>query len=325
MLLNNQRGCNKIMTENTSSDSMFHKMVLISNLYYKEKLSQHQIAKKLNISRPWVSKLLSRAEELGIVKIEVLSPFTNNVDMENALIKKYNLKYAGVIQNHSPSSDNVAFAAANYFISELRTKDIVGVGWGKSVSRLISKTPAVYFPEVQLIPLSGSFGNTLSVLPNYNTIQLAERINGIAKVFHTPMVCSQEEYRTFMVNKRTQAFLQMAEHANIILLGIGVFETSIVPQYGILEPNEIEELKQKNALGDVGLKYFDKYGNVVETEKTKLLIKADIIKASKNARTVIGIAEGLNKVNIIDVALSLNLFHAFFTDEQTASALLDVK
>ena len=295
------------MTTNTSSDSMFHRMVLISNLYYKEKLSQQQIAKKLNISRPWVSKLLARAEELGIVKIEVLSPFTNNTAMENALIKKYNMKYVGVIQ----SSENVAFAAANYFISELRTKDVVGVGWGKSVSNLIEKTPSVYFPEVQLIPLSGSFGNTLNVLPNYNTIQLAEKINGIAKVFHTPLVCSKEEYHTLMSNKRTQQFIQLAEHANILLLGIGVFETSIVPQYGILEPHEIEELKQKNALGDVGLKYFDKQGNVVETEKTKMLIKADIVKASKNARTVIGIAQGLNKVNIIDVALSLNLFHAF--------------
>ncbi len=308
------------MTTNTSSDSMFHRMVLISNLYYKEKLSQQQIAKKLNISRPWVSKLLARAEELGIVKIEVLSPFTNNTAMENALIKKYNMKYVGVIQ----SSENVAFAAANYFISELRTKDVVGVGWGKSVSNLIEKTPSVYFPEVQLIPLSGSFGNTLNVLPNYNTIQLAEKINGIAKVFHTPLVCSKEEYHTLMSNKRTQQFIQLAEHANILLLGIGVFETSIVPQYGILEPHEIEELKQKNALGDVGLKYFDKQGNVVETEKTKMLIKADIVKASKNARTVIGIAQGLNKVNIIDVALSLNLFHAFFTDEKTASALLSI-
>ena len=267
-----------------------------------------------------MSKLLARAEELGIVKIEVLSPFTNNTAMENALIKKYNMKYVGVIQ----SSENVAFAAANYFISELRTKDVVGVGWGKSVSNLIEKTPSVYFPEVQLIPLSGSFGNTLNVLPNYNTIQLAEKINGIAKVFHTPLVCSKEEYHTLMSNKRTQQFIQLAEHANILLLGIGVFETSIVPQYGILEPHEIEELKQKNALGDVGLKYFDKQGNVVETEKTKMLIKADIVKASKNARTVIGIAQGLNKVNIIDVALSLNLFHAFFTDEKTASALLSI-
>lgn len=311
--------------KNASSDSMFYKMVLISNLYYKDKMSQQEIAKKLNISRPWVSKLLARAEELGIVKIEVLSPFVNNVAMENALMEKYHMKYVGVIQNDNSSTDNVAFAAANYFVAELHEKDVVGVGWGKSVSRLIAKTPSVYFPEVQLVPLSGSFGNTLSVLPNYNTIQLSEKLNGMAKVFHAPMVCSsQEEYQALISNEHTQKFLNMAENANIILLGIGVFETSIVPQYGILEQNEIEELKQKKAIGDVGLSYFDKYGNLVETQKTKKMIKTNIIKASKNARTVIGIADGINKVNIIDVALSLNLFTAFFTDEKTASALLSI-
>lgn len=61
----------------------------------------------------------------------------------------------------------------------------------------------------------------------------------------------------------------------------------------------------------MGLSYFDKHGNLVETEKTKQMIKANIIKASKNARTVIGIAGGMNKVPIIDVALSLHLFTAF--------------
>lgn len=312
-------------TTNDSSDAMFNKMVLISNLYYKNKMSQQEIAKKLNISRPWVSKLLARAEELGIVKIDVLSPFTNNITIENALIKKYHMKYAGVIKNEDPSQNNVALAAAHYFISELRQKDVVGVGWGNYVSSMISKVPSIYFPQVQLIPLSGSFGNTLNVLPNYNTIQLSEKLHGIAKVFHIPMVCSSiEEYQTLISNERTQQFLNMAEHADILLLGIGIFETSIVPQYGILEPQEIEQLKQKHALGDVGLKYFDKHGNVVETEKTNMLIKADIVKASKNARTVIGIADGLNKVNMIHVALSLNLIDAFFTDEQTACALLDI-
>ena len=200
--------------KNNSSDSMFYKMVLISNLYYKEKLSQQEIAKKLNISRPWVSKLLARAEELGIVKIEVLSPFANNVAMENALMEKYHLKYAGVIQDDN--LDNVAFAAANYFVSELHEKDVVGVGWGKSVSKLIAKTPSVYFPEVQLVPLSGSFGNTLSVLPNYNTIQLSQKLNGIAKVFHAPMVCSsQQEYQTLVSNEHTQIFLKLRNFHNV--------------------------------------------------------------------------------------------------------------
>ena len=56
-----------------NNDAMLDRITLIATLYYKDKLSQQEIAKKLNISRPWVSKLLTRAEELGIVKIEIES------------------------------------------------------------------------------------------------------------------------------------------------------------------------------------------------------------------------------------------------------------
>ena len=42
----------------------------------------------------------------------------------------------------------------------------------------------------------------------------------------------------------------------------------------------------------------------------------------KNARTVIGIAEGANKIEVIKAALYNQLIDAFFTDEATAAALL---
>lgn len=62
------------MKKKENADTMLDKIVLVANLYYKNKLSQQEIAKKLNISRPWVSKLLSRAEDLGIVKIGSTPP-----------------------------------------------------------------------------------------------------------------------------------------------------------------------------------------------------------------------------------------------------------
>ena len=61
------------MKKKENADNMLDKIVLVATLYYKNKLSQQEIAKKLSISRPWVSKLLSRAEDLGIVKIETAS------------------------------------------------------------------------------------------------------------------------------------------------------------------------------------------------------------------------------------------------------------
>ena len=91
-----------------NNDAMLDRITLIATLYYKDKLSQQEIAKKLNISRPWVSKLLTRAEELGIVKIEIESPILGNTQLEQQLCDKYQLEYASVIDN-SDTSKGLSF------------------------------------------------------------------------------------------------------------------------------------------------------------------------------------------------------------------------
>ena len=312
------------MSKNEIPDSMYEKTLLIANMYYKNKMSQQEIATKLNISRPWVSKILARAEELGIVKIEVISPFANSSALENALMKRYPLKHVNVIKTSDNSKDEVAQTAANYFISNLRPKDVVAVGWGRAVSRIISVTPTVYFPDVHVVPMAGSFGSSINLLPTYNTIALSQRLNSKVHMLHTPAMCeTQEEYDALTSSHHTKELLHMAEKADVLLLGIGAFETSIVPEYGILHEKDINLLKKAEAIGDVALQYLDKYGNPVDTVSTKRMIKADIFKATSNARTVIGMAEGIHKVPIIHVALASKLIDTFFTDEKTALALLE--
>lgn len=314
------------MNKTESSDSMFNKMILIANLYYKEKLSQQEIAKKLGISRPWVSKLLARAEETGIVKIEVLTPFTENTALESALMNKYGIKHASVIKNDNSTRDDLALVAANYFISELCPEDVVGVGWGTGVSRLILATESLCFSKVKVVPLAGSFGNTLDLFPNLSSIRLAKTLNGVAEVIHAPAICrSQQEFDTLMHNTQTKKLLQLAEHADILLLGMGTFEISSHPQFGLFTQDDIAELKAKQVMGDIALQYLDINGNPVDTSTTKRLIKANIFKASANARTSIGIAEGVHKKDMIHAVLSLKLINALFTNEDTALALLGMQ
>ena len=83
-----------------NNDAMLDRITLIATLYYKDKLSQQEIAKKLNISRPWVSKLLTRAEELGIVKIEIESPILGNTQLEQQLCDSLNMQVLSTIPTH---------------------------------------------------------------------------------------------------------------------------------------------------------------------------------------------------------------------------------
>ena len=63
------------MAKKETDDLMYNKILLAANLYYKNHFSQQEIAKRLNVSRPWVSKLLAKALELGIVK----KPYSKNI------------------------------------------------------------------------------------------------------------------------------------------------------------------------------------------------------------------------------------------------------
>ncbi|MDD3184720.1 MAG: sugar-binding domain-containing protein [Anaerostipes sp.] len=305
-------------------DSMNDKIMLVAKLYYENKLSQQEIANRLNISRPWVSKLLSKAEEQGIVQISIHSPYSGSPDLEQQLREKYGLTYAGVISNTDDAKDNLSLSVVNYFISQIQPEDIIGISWGNAVSKFVKALFPLHFPNTQVVPLAGSFGTTFDTLPNYNSMQLADTIGGKANLLHVPAFCSsQEEYDTLINNEQTQEILSLGEESDLIIVGIGSLAKSFMIENNILSDQDIKELKEADALGDVALQFLDSKGQQVQASFSKRLIKADIFKASKHARSVIAIAEGKAKVDMIHVALSLNLITAFFTDEETALLLLD--
>ena len=54
--------------------------VEVARLYYQSDYSQQEIANKLNISRPTISRLLKYAKEKGFVQISIADPFA---DLDN--------------------------------------------------------------------------------------------------------------------------------------------------------------------------------------------------------------------------------------------------
>ena len=74
------------------------KTVLAAEMYYLYDMSQKEIADRLNVSRPWVSKLLKRARETGLVRIEINSPLVGSPEIEQRLREKYRIRNITVIR-----------------------------------------------------------------------------------------------------------------------------------------------------------------------------------------------------------------------------------
>jgi DNA-binding transcriptional regulator LsrR (DeoR family) len=63
----------------------------VARLYHARGLRQTEIAERLRLSQPRVSRLLAHAEELGIVRNIVAVPAELNRDLEEALRDAYGL------------------------------------------------------------------------------------------------------------------------------------------------------------------------------------------------------------------------------------------
>lgn len=307
-----------------ASDPMLDKIILTAQLYYNNHFSQQEIADRLHISRPWVSKLLNKAQEMGFVKISIDTPISGIPSIEERLKERYPVSLIRVVKAPDQNHNYVALSAANYFVSQVQNNDTIGIGWGNAISQFIQELTPLNTKNVKVIPMAGSFGATFETLPNYSAIELAKKINGEAQTLHAPAFCSsKEEYETLAASESVHTVLDQAVHADIAIAGIGSFAASFLTRYNILSQEEIHQLQEKEAAGDILLRFLNAKGKPVETEWTHHTIRADIFEVKKHARKIIALAWGTEKSQIIHTVLSAHLIDAFFTDEKTALDLLE--
>lgn len=306
-----------------NQEASLAKIVLVANMYYRNGFSQQQISEMLQISRPWVSKLLTKATELGVVEIRVNSSIGEDRELSDQLRSKYDLAYASVIAAGDNYNDNPAISASNYFLSQLKPDMVVGIGWGKSISRMIANMPDIRIPGIKIVPLGGGFGTSTDTMANYSAIQIAEKTGGTTTLLHAPALCaSVEEYEAIASNPAFSEIQVLVERADIFLVGIGELENT--EQNGVFSADQIQDLKNAGAVGDIVLNFINSVGKKVETEMTQRIVSSDIVKVSRCGKQIIALAEGLEKIHVIRAALEGKLITALITSKETAQALLQI-
>ncbi|HEX9934104.1 MAG TPA: sugar-binding domain-containing protein, partial [bacterium] len=118
-----------------TTDSVVSKLIQVARLYYVYDLNQQQIADKLGISRPGVSRLLQEARDRGIVRINIIDIEGTGADLEKSLEEKFGLKKAIVIPLEGVSDDSdlkerLGIVASTYIDSRVEEGTILGVAWG---------------------------------------------------------------------------------------------------------------------------------------------------------------------------------------------------
>ncbi|MGV2786985.1 helix-turn-helix domain-containing protein, partial [Clostridium perfringens] len=108
-----------------------------ARLYYMSDYSQQDIATRLGVSRPTVSRLLQHAKEQGYVQISIVDPLEDLGALGEGVKKKYELEQ--VLVSYSPINEyreiqkHISKRAADYLHETVQDADIIGVTWGTTM------------------------------------------------------------------------------------------------------------------------------------------------------------------------------------------------
>ncbi len=297
----------------------------IARLYYEEGYTQQEIALKLAISRPQISKLLKRARESGIVKIEIIDEERFGV-LEIELAEKYSLKEVIVVPSHSDVKTQLALGGSEYFRRVVRNGLVVSLSWGSTLRKFVDIIDLQKTYNIEIVPLMGGMGTVGNKITSSEIARtLAEKIGGIHYVIHAPVVVKDKKTKSALMEEEViKEIFEKAKTSNFSFVGIGrLTDRSTMVQEGYIEKSDFLELKENNIIGDICTTFFDENGDVVQTELNDRIIGIDI-RDLKGKSTIVGIAGGEYKKEAILGALRGGFLDVLITDKEVALFLKSV-
>jgi DNA-binding transcriptional regulator LsrR (DeoR family) len=303
-------------------------LVKVSIMYYKEGLTQAEIAKKLGVSRPIISKLLQKAKDEGIVNIYIRDESVHTVELEQQLEECFSLKDAVVVPNNGQSSEQrkraVGLAGANYISQNMKGVKSIGISWGTTLACLVQEYPYERREDIQIVPLEGGMGvKQVEIHANHLANEFAKKINGTCTYLYAPAIVETEELKDrLMAMQDIETVLERGRNVDMALIGIGnPYKDSTLMKIGYLTKTDLSHLREMGAVGDIGFRFFDGQGKRINDSSSSKIIGITL-EELKEINKVIAVVEGEQKADSVLGALRGQFIDVLIIDEQMAGAIL---
>lgn len=303
-------------------------IVQVATLYYKEKLTQATIAKRLHISRPTVSQMLNEAKERGIVTITIHHPDSNLYSQQFSLIEKYNISTAHIANNGSNSNNikkELGQLCAQYIESRINELNTLGLGWGSTILEYVNEANYVDSDSLEIIPLIGGIGiQDTHYHSNHLAFRLSEKYNSKVSYFYAPAIAESKEVRDLFASTALyQDIYKKGLEVDIAVLGVGnPIESSTYKILGYFTKEEEDEIRNSGAIGDIVGSFFNEAGDSVYIPVTERMMGITL-NDLRNVKEVIVIASGKEKVQSIRTLLNMGVVDHLIIDQEISDALLN--
>ena len=312
------------------NDTDYVLLYRIAEAYYCQGQTQDQIAKRENISRPHVSRLLTKARECGIVNIRVEFPEHVGRQMlceqlRSALnLRKVLLSSAPADSDFRSISQSIAQTAAEALPELLSDSHNIGIGWGYTVYKTSKLLAPITSGKTQsFVPLVGITGEDNPYFQtNVIVNRFAEQFGGSSKFTSVPAIRESHVKMDGFAQESYQRLQNQWKKLDAAVIGLGDCPGIGLTLLSAASAEYRNLVEQSGAVGDILAHFFFRDGTLLDTS-------AHFQQASlpphaiRNIETVVCVAGGSEKVEPLLAAAQNRFYNILVTDPETAQMMLD--
>ncbi|MGC4151658.1 MAG: sugar-binding domain-containing protein [Propionicimonas sp.] len=294
---------------------------MAARMYYEDGLSQSEVAAKIGVSRPTVSRLLSYARQSGIVQIVLTKPdggdsLTNELQLALGLSRAI---VVDVTRNRAPEEAIALAARAEVAGLLLGPGDTLGLSWGGAMLRLAHAASGLGLEGVKVVPIVGGMDEIdQRFQSNEIAREFAVRSGGQVVFIMAPVTPAGDLARRLRDDPDYGQRLALWDNLTAAVVGMGMR-----PEAASYLPAHLQWARQlTGAAGDVAGCYF-----TIEGEDLRPPGDAGMLAIThhqlRNTPYVLGVASDPGKAESIIGASRGHLVTALVTDTVTARKVLD--
>jgi len=307
-------------------------MTRVARLYYDVGLKQPEIATRLRLSQPKVSRLLKGAQDEGIVRISVRAPSGTNPQLEEALESGYGLTEVEIVDisrdEDATAVRELGAAAAFHVETTVRSGDLIGVSsWSASLLAMVDAMhPVSGVTDVRVVQILGGGGDPAAEGHATHLVRrLTDLLHGEGTFLPAPSSVGSVAARDVLLQDPFVArAVALFDQLDVAYVGIGGQEPSglLASSGNVFSPDELRIVREAGGVGDIGLRYLCANGNPVDSPLDERVIGIELAQLRRVPRAV-AVAGGPGKTEAIRAAIVGGWINCLITDTYTAERLLD--
>lgn len=266
----------------------------VARLYYQENMSQTEISNRLELSKSKVSRLLAKAKEDGIVRIQIQPPYDTSADELTIQIKeKFGIPNVLVVDTpYEDSGMNLNYTlskAAPYFQSFIQDNDKIGISWGYTLLKMSEELQQGSVSSASIHQITGNLDNADANNFAHEIVRrFAEKLDiSVQKTLPCPVMVENSIIVDLLLHDtKISEVMEQVNDIDIAFPNIGTLtENNCLCLSGYISMAQLHEMQNKGAVGCVCCRFIDENGEIVDSsyDSRTISITLDSLRKARHS------------------------------------------